>query len=387
MSADRSSALSLFRRLDAFLAAGLLLVLADVALFHRGGYFLWLEPESYSGEVLKQARRLASSIETFPGRRRIVMMGDSLTGAGIQERQLEEELAERGSRYAAINLAIGGATSRSWYLLLKNGLAPADTTEIVVLGIHGGLLRATSDNLGLDLKIVKTHLRVTDAWPLASSYQGLEKRFEVFSGVVFRGLLFRDDLRQYLEEPGRRHRELAARRSAGEEHPARENRSKHDLLSARLGDDGRLVAGELAPFLRRRHQLRGRIERQLRRRADFRAGRGQAGTRRPLDAGKVRSLERLVEVMHARGIRVVFSTLPRSPYPLRELDASVVERLAGDLARRGADVVLWHDAELIRRLESPEFFRDSQHLNAAGAEIYTRDLARFLAATIHQNWK
>ena len=52
------------------------------------------------------------------------------------------------------------------------------------------------------------------------------------------------------------------------------------------------------------------------------------------------------------------------------------------LKERGADVAIWHDPELLHELHTPAYYQDTLHLNAAGAEIYTRGMARFLAEVL-----
>ncbi len=377
----------LLLKLHDFLLAMLAVVLADVVLFHLGAYFPLVQPESYSGQVERQARRFAGMIEDSPGRNRIVIMGNSITVNSIQERQLEVDLAERGLRYEAVNIAIGGSAPRAWSLLLDNGPVTRNNTEIVILGLNPSAIQASTNNArALDMEISKTCLKIGDAFWTASSYQHVEMRLMVFSSVVFRTLLFRNDVKQLLKDPWKRRRQLAAR--ARDEHGGaverRENRSRNDLLSARLGSDGKIVFDQLAKFLKKKDRLRAGIERRLVLRDELLArGEGPRWSIK-IDPARLAMVGRLVERLNGRGIKVVFSVAPRSPYPLAALDASQIKQLYQQLARQGADVALWHDPALIRRLEAPEYYKALVHVNAAGAEIYTAGLARFLAQELNQ---
>ncbi len=205
-----------------------------------------------------------------------------------------------------------------------------------------------------------------------------------FSSAFFRTILFREDLRHYQRDPWQRHRQLQAAESEEGDGARRDNRSRRDISSARLGDDGKIVFDELPRFLKKKDQLRANIERSLQLRQQFLADGGRAVPSAKSDPRRLATISRLVERLNAKDIWVVFSVVPRSAYPLGVLDVSGVEDLYQALRRRGARVALWHDAAMIRELESPRLYRDRLHVNAHGAKIYTRGLARFLA---RQNWK
>ncbi len=93
------------KQLGDLLLAGLLVAFADGVLFHAGVYFPLLRPESHSGEVARHERRLGRSIEAGPGRNRIVVMGNSVSAAAIQEGQLEAGLNAAGLPFHAVNMA------------------------------------------------------------------------------------------------------------------------------------------------------------------------------------------------------------------------------------------------------------------------------------------
>ncbi len=375
--------MSFVRRLDDFLLASLVVAVADLCLFHLGAYYPLLQPSSHSGDVMRQQRRFARSVEDYPGRDRIVVMGNSTAAACIQESQLESELAEAGRRAHVINMAIGSSTPRSWLLLLDNGRLTADNTAVVVLGLGPSSIQASGAQGPRDLKISKTHLRIRDALTIARTCSDLEMQLMAFSSAFFRTTLFREDLRQYQHDPWERHRQLQAAQSEESGGARRENRSRRDISSARLGDDGKIVFDELPRFLKKKDQLRANIERSLQLRRQFLADGGLAVPAAKSDPRRLATISRLVERLNAEDIQVVFSVVPRSAYPLGTLDASGIEDLYQALRRRGAKVALWHDDAMIRELESPRLYRDRLHVNADGAKIYTRGLARFLAL---QDW-
>ncbi len=378
--------------IDDFLLALLALVIADVTLFHCRVYIPFLQPASYSGNVERKAWRLAGELEAFPDHPRIVMMGNSRTEAAIRETQLEELLNRDGLRYRAINVAIGGSTPRSWFVLLRDQITGRNT-EIVVLGINNRTIESSKREKLRDLTISKTRLRVADTLAMTSAYSRPKERLQVFSGMIFRTPLFRDDLREFLAAPAQRLRKAKrpkrhrfsferSRRAS-----ARVDESYHrDLLSAKLGRDNRLIFDELDDFLKKSKALRRQVEQGLRyrkkTRKDIARGRLKSHRVRP-QAGKLKLLGQLVEDLNAEGIKVVFSVLPSSPYELgRPLKVDHLGNFFQRLEESGANVAIWHDQEIVRRLQHPAYFRDTLHLNFKGANLYTRHLAGFMSSIL-----
>ena len=369
-------------KLDDFLLASLVVVLADIVLFHAGAYFPLLQPESFSGVVESRLRWVSGRLEAFPGRNRIVVMGNSKAQACVMESQLEADLAFNGLRYHVINMSVGGSTPRSWYALMKEGRITSDNTEIVVIGVTDMSIEAHKKEGLRDLDISKTRLKIGDALTMASAYREFEDRLEVFSGFFFRTPLFEDDIKQLLASPARRFRQIAASRKRFSIEARIDNRSNRDLLSARLGKDGRLDVDKLDGFLKKRDNLRREVQGMLRHRKRLAAAmaQGRRMVRNAIvDPGKLMMLGRLVEDLNARGIKVVLGVVPAFPYSMtRPTEGDYLGNFFRDLERSGADVEVWHDLSMLRQLHSPRYFKDALHVNTKGAEIYTRRLAQFL---------
>lgn len=357
---------------------GLLLVLAvDVAAFHRGLYFRWLRPDSYSGRVEESSRRFAARRAATPFRQ-VAVLSNSTGGACISEAVVESQLQEAGWPLAVTNLAQGGSTARSFYLLAKHEAIDATTTAVVVLGLHP--MGLEEDENKPDLEIVKTRLELADAATLPLSFREAEKRLQVLTQVFFRTPLFRDDLRDLLADPQAR---AAAVRKARQEEDARNARgvrraisSRADLQSVRLDAAGELDLAALEPRIRNNPALVRQLGNVLKRRAQ----RGDApGAPMKIEPEQARLLEALVELLHRRGVAVVVAITPQSPYPLPGHHIETLEALLGSLRAKGLAVALYHDRAMLDRIENPRHFRDLLHVNVDGAEIYSRGLADFLA--------
>lgn len=355
--------------------ATVILIGVDVWLFHYRAYAPWLKTESYSGMVEAASRRFHRVLTERPGSEHVVIMGDSTTGASVQELQLESALENLGHRVSVINMAQGGSTARSWYHLVANEQVDHQTTRLLVLGIHPASF-VEFETVKPDLDIVKSRVTLADAWTMASSFSDIETKSEVFFGMFFRLIWFREDVRSFILGP--RDRITEARDTADRESQQgttwrRTNRSRRDLLSARLGPEGTLIEKAMAPFLQKDRSLRAGVERNLRR---LRKNRAQ---QLRMDPHQKAMLRRLVQLLHHRGVPVAFVITPKGPYPFANRDIDDILQTVQELQAEGLQVTLVHDIPLLEQVEEPTYFRDLLHLNAQGSEIFTRGLVDPLA--------
>jgi hypothetical protein len=354
-----------------------LVVLVDVLAFHAGWYYPWLLPQSYSGRTEASMRRFAELRAATP-LRHVVVMSNSTGARCIDESLLESGLQSAGW-LAVANLAQGGTTARSWYVLLRSAPVNAATTAVVVLGVHPHTL-AQSEHQP-DVSSVKTRLEIGDLGLLAGSYTKLETRLRVALGTVLRTPLFREDLVALLANPAAR---LAAVRAARDEERTNPGRrivlaSKVDLSSARLGPDGELDLAVLAPRHRADPKLAGVLRAQLRRRELH----PDAPTP-PIVIEEVQAkmFRATVRMLTARGVAVVVAMTPEGAWPSPGHPIGPLEQLVTELRAEGARIAIFQDLPMLETVENPLYFADVFHTNQAGAQIYTRSLTTFLDAAL-----
>ena len=358
------------------LLLGLAVVLVvDVVAFHQGFYFGWLRPDSYAGRVEQSSRRFAALRAGNP-LRQVVVLSNSTGNACIDEAELQGSLQGAGWPLAAINLSEGGSSARSWYHLLRHEAVTRATTAVVVLGVHPMSLEA--GDVKPDLEILKTRLGLVDLATLPWSYEKTERRLQVATAVAFRTPLFGEDLRDFLAAP----RERLAAVAAAARNPDnlklgwRTARSRATLESARLDAAGNLDLAALDPRLRRDPKLVRQLTNTLRRRA------AAVATPAPpmvIEGQQAAMLKAAVRLLDRRGVAVVVAVTPFSPYPAPGPSIAPLAELVAELRQEGARVTLFHDQAMLTAIEGPTYFRDLLHVNVAGAEIYTRSLAAFLA--------
>ncbi len=358
------------------LMVGLLLVLAfDVLAFHHGFYFGLLRPDSYSGRVEETWRRFAALRAKSP-LRQVVVMSNSTGGSCVTEAELEQVLQEEGWPLAAANLSSGGTSARAWYYLLGNKQISRETTALVVLGVHPQGLAPTESTT--DLQIIKTRLVLANLVSLPASLSTTEQRLKAASAVLFRTPLFREDLLDLLEDPQAR-LDAVAKASKSEGRFGRGWRravlSQDDLTSARLAANGTLDLASVPERVKSNRELIHSLELLLRRRAEP----SQAKSSILIAPEQGAMLQRTIRMLGRRGIPVVVAVTPESPFPVPGHGAAELEELVGSLRAEGFKVEFFQNKEMLDRVEVPLYFRDPYHVNALGAEIYTRSLASFLS--------
>ncbi|MFN7972785.1 MAG: hypothetical protein U0166_10625 [Acidobacteriota bacterium] len=324
--------------------AALVIVLADVLLFHVGVYLPFVKPESFGGRVDFTVGRDVRSRAAMPELSRVVAIGDSTMLAGIDEPLLDRELALRGLACYAFNFSEGALSPRGWVALERR--APlGHEVRVLVVGIYGPTL-ATCGPHTIDVAIAKSRLSLGDALEMAGTYADVETRLEVVTGAMLRTIWYRLDLRDLLADPRGRRRDLA-----------RIDAQRHDLSRRRVV----LTAASMPP-----------------------TSPGGFLPDVPLAIAPCHAerIETLVRHLRSRKIPVVMAVLPL-PYiarrqPCEELGA--LTALSERLEAQGATVGTFAPQELLRELERPGYFQDMAHMNARGARLYTQALAEFLAA-------
>jgi hypothetical protein len=220
---------------------------------------------------------------------------------------------------------------------------------------------------------------VGDGLRLATAYGDLEHRLQVACGALFRLPWYREDVRELLRAPGARRASLAALRAReqGARRAPRPPPHERSLASVAVEPSGRVSFQQAERWIREDTSLREAI----RQRVAWQQAilRGATEPPRP-DAGYLRSLERLVRLLHERGVPVLWAVVPESPFPTGRRTIRSLDPLRGRLAEDGIRVPVFHDVELLALLEQPRYFGDHTHLNREGAAVYSRKLGAFLAS-------
>ena len=363
---------------DLWLAVAIL-ALTDLLLFHGGLYHRVLAPESYSGTLERQMRRLLAHHRRLPDHEVVLLTGNSKGVHGFDERQLETMLGHDSTPVIAVNISVPGSSARTWNLQLNDPALRSLKLRTVVLGLDLEQLKlAGPTSQRRDLDIVKTRLSIRTVWQAAAWHTSLEDRLGVAAAGIFRGLLYRADLDDLVRSPAERYRRLRVWKKLEHSEAVRRRRFKPKadvrLPEARLEGE-RAVFSQMPDWLRRDSKLQRDITIRLRlQRRDLEEG----TPRRAPAPTHLRHLRTIVESINDRGADVVLAVVPRYPWPDRCRSIRPVHRFVAHLRSQGRRVRLYYDPDRLDLLEQPAFFRDLMHVNLPGAEVFTSGLGQYL---------
>ena len=328
-------------------------------IFHTDLYARVISPASSTGVletwIDNEARRPR---DEHP---QILTLGDSRMGA-LKPRIANRYTPETGLTFSSIGTA--GTTPRCWYYMLRDADPQANRYAAVVIGLESYDDPGSWEDLAnreSDLHYLIARLRWSDLREFSGSYHDPKLQSEAFRGILFKGLIFKQDFEDLLKHPVARVK--YARQSRRDSHTW-----FHDFVdtSANLNDvrvdfTARTVTvppsarADFAPT------LRSRLLDPL-----------------PPDTGRESAymhywLGRVYDLYRGSKTKLVFLRLPRGAFPRPDQPPANPHSAPHDLATRPEVRLLPED--FYNSLERPELFYDEVHLNEPGSEEFSRMLA------------
>jgi hypothetical protein len=269
-------------------------------------------------------------------------------------------------RFASLSLA--GTSPRCWYYVLRevdphsNGYA-AIVIQLESFADEDGE-EPMADQPG-DLRTVAALLRPSDAWDFAMSYKKPRLRFEALRGALLKGYVLKHDVQAFLEHPGERMQRVALYRPnhAGWVYDYSGRSESLDGLRADW-QRGTLDIPASVPA-----DIQARLRRVLLRKTAPQTG-DQAAYRR-LWFG------RIVDRYRGSSTQLVFARVPRGPAMNPSFDPAGAPSTIREF--QGVRVL---PPGTFEPLERPEYFWDELHMNAAGRERFSRELAEIMARAV-----
>ena len=175
---------------------------ADLLLFHMPVYSYIIEPDSSTGWVETTIHN--EHVQQAQHHNLVLTMGDSRFA--IAQRIINEEVTPP-TGYIFRAGAIPGSSPRIWYYMLRDMDPDRQAYRAIVFGLDD----YDDEDPGWDwaddarsIHYLAARLRLMDAIEFAGSYRSWPLRWEAFRDVLFRGLIYQDDLRALLRHPGNR---------------------------------------------------------------------------------------------------------------------------------------------------------------------------------------
>jgi hypothetical protein len=167
------------------------------AIFHTGVYAWVLSPESSTGYLETKLRDERLRPKQGP---QILGIGDSRML--LMPRMANEHTAETG--YTFGNIATAGASTRSWYYMLRDTDPDAHRYRAIVLALESyddaEKWGDEADN-DADLNYVIARLRLSDLWEYSRSYHDPAQQWRAARGILLKGLVYKRDFEDLLLHP------------------------------------------------------------------------------------------------------------------------------------------------------------------------------------------
>ena len=339
------------------------LFLLDAALFRTGFYVQYLEPFSSAGNF--EAILAAGQQQQFTKPHHVLVLGDSQVSEGFSPQIADAAAAPSGWQF--FNAAVGGSSMRCWYYMVRD-LDPDRTRfDVIVLPLRGyadvddEVIRADRD---IDVHWVIARLGLADIPAFVLSFRAPLERLEMFRESLFKGLVYRRDLRELLRDPAQRMQHVKDCRAACADsfygYPGRTENLKGvwmdwttDTVHFPEGISPQIQAEMKLHVHFRDWSVRG-LERAYR----------QAW------------LGRIIERYRGTRTKFVLISLPYHPFPIPFSWPAGPDSFAAQASRNSRVTVL--DEHLFDDLERPEFFFDVFHMNQTGRALFSNRLARAL---------
>jgi len=325
----------------------------EAAVFHTGLYPWILSPDSSTGRVETVIRNERERPKIGP---QVLGIGDSRML--LLPRLSNQRTPQTGYTFATI--ATPGASTRSWYYMLRDTDPTAKLYRAIVMAVES---YDDADKWGdeadndADLNYNIASLRLSDLWEYSRSYDSPKQQWKAARGILLKGLVYKRDLEDLLLHPVSRFRyaQLSRRDSAnwlyGYDGPP------DTLLAFRIDWEAKTV---MAPPDANHDVVDGLKTRLL---LPLPPETGDQSRYMKYWLGKIQ------ERYRGSSTRLIFLRLPRGGFVRPDQPRFNPHSSVRDLAAQ-PNVTLM-DEHLFDSLEKPELFHDEMHLNGPGMNLFS----------------
>jgi hypothetical protein len=324
-------------------------------LFHSGLYSLIVEPASTTGFMELQLRNEIRRPKA--NRNQVLAVGDSRMPL------LPRIVNEAGGDYTFATMALGGTSPRTWYYALRAVDPKASNYAAIVIPSADYNEPDNFDYVSereVDLHYLIGRLGLRDLGEFPWTYRGKKAQWMIVRGMILKGTIYKRDFIEFLDHPIDRivKAQYYNHDSAGWYYVYGGNDKnltglqidwKHQTVQA----PDRITASE-------RNQIQGML---------FPA-------ERPGEGRETAYLRywygRIVDYYRGSGTKLIFIRVPRAPLSPPD-EPPKMDSAVRQIASQPNVVVL--NEGLFNALERPELFWDAWHMNRAGMEQFSRDLA------------
>jgi len=340
----------------------LVLFLLDAATFRTGFYVRYLEPASYAGSF--ESVLTAGREKQFKRPHHVLVLGDSQIAEGFSPQIADDAGAHDG--FAFFNAAVGGATMRCWYYMVRD-LDPDRTRfDVIVLPLRG---YADVDDAEIhgdrdDLRWVIARIRLSDIAAFSSSFMTPLIKLTVLREALFKGLVYRRDLREFLRDPAGRLQHVNDCRAA--------------CADSFYGYPGRTenLSGIWMDWATNTLHFPDGVGPQVQAEMKLHTNYRQWSVRGFERAYRKLWLGRIIQRYRGTRAKIVAVSLPYHPFPIPFSWRVDSDSFVSQASKNSQVTIL--DEHMFEDLEKPEFFFDVFHMNRTGRVSFSNRLANAL---------
>lgn len=337
----------------------------EFALFRTGAYYTILRPDSSTGSVETYIHNELKRTRHNP--HEVLTIGDSRMG--FLPRYANEIQAETGYEYASI--ALGGATPRDWYFMLRGADPSANRYSAIVVAVEDYEDSEIGEDFSIraaDLSYVIGRLKYSDIPEFARSFHDPELEWAAVRGGLLKGLIYKRDFQDFLLHPTERidMAKLARKDSYLWFYNYAGTNQSMEGVAVDFNNRTITVPPGFTDAQKAAYQLR------------FLAP--------PLPYTGMRTaylhqwLGKIYEHYRGSKTRLVFLHLPRGPFIRPDQPALNPHSSVRELAGR-PEVILMPE-HIFDSIERPGLFIDQMHMNGPGSAEFSRILAKQVSHTL-----
>jgi hypothetical protein len=337
----------------------------ESAVFRTGLYSMILQHDSSTGAVETYIRNEAERVRHSP--RQVLTIGDSRMGF------LPRYANEMDTGYEYASIALGGATPRDWYYMLRGADPDANKYSAVVIAIEDFDDSETIEDHSVraeDLYYLIGRLGYSDIPIFSGSYRHDPKlEWATARGIALKGMVFKRDFQDFLLHPVSRIKmaEFARKES-------------HNWYYQFVGPN-QSMAGVAIDWQTGTVTVPPGFTEAQRAFFHFWFVEPRVPYKGIRSAYLHQWLGKIYEHYRGSNTRVIFLHLPRGPF-IRPDQLSVNPRGAIRELATQPGVILMPE-HLFDSIERPEMFMDQMHLNGPGSAQFSRLLGKAVSDTLN----
>jgi hypothetical protein len=336
----------------------------EFALFHTDAYYTILRHDSSTGSVETSVRNELKRVRRNP--HQVLTIGDSRMGF------LPKYANELETGYEFGSIALGGATPRDWYYMLRGADPNANRYSAIVLAMddyEDAEIEEDQSVRAADLHYLAGRLKYSDIPYFARSYQhdpALE--WAAVRGIVLKGLIYKRDFQDFLLHPTSRIQMVKLA-----------HKESYQWFYDYVGSNQSLE-GVVVDFDKRTLTVPAGFteEQKAAYEYNFLAPRPTSRGNRTTYLHKW--LGKIYERYRGSKTRVIFLHLPRGPFVRPDQPVFNAHSSVRELAAQPGVILLAQ--HLFDSIERPGLFIDQMHMNGPGCALFSRRLAREVSHTL-----